>query len=155
MLAAGMVDLFVRMLTSLAVVLALVAIAYAVMRRRAATGSSTARPSRRVPPSAVRRSVRAPRRGHRHQPIEVIGRVGLSRSSAAVALKFGDRVLLVGASEQAQPTVLAEIDAATWELADAEAEWAVPAQIEDARSDVPGDRPTFLDALREATVRRA
>jgi flagellar biogenesis protein FliO len=168
--AAGFVDLVVRMLTSLAIVLAIVAVAYVVMRRRAGLTRRPAHPLRgrgQVPAGRVAgvvrgtrapRAPRAPRRAHRSS-VEVIGRVGLSRSTAAVAVKFGDRVLLIGASEQAQPSVLAEVDAATWELCQArdelEQEWTVPADI-----DVPGDdaevaRPGFLEALREATVRRA
>ena len=171
MLAAGVVDLFVRMLWSLGLVLAIIAIAYVVMRHR--NGVST-RPSRRAGPRAAARAVvgaapsraakparqarssRQARRPGRAHAIEVVGRVGLSRSTSAVALKFGDKVLLVGASEQAQPTVLAEIDAATWELCQVEAEWTVPAEIGAGATDaVPAERPSFLDALREATVRRA
>lgn len=156
MLATGFVDLLVRMITSLAIVLAIVAVAYVVMRRRAGMTVRTTRPS--VPNSAgarrVERALRAARRNHR-QPIEVIGRVGLSRSSAAVAIKFGDRVLLVGASEQSPPALLAEVDAATWELSDPGAEWSVPAEIVESSDDRLPARPGFIDALREATVRRA
>ena len=167
MIAAGFVDLVVRMLTSLAIVLAIVAVAYVVMRRRAGLTGRTAQPRRigghRLTAGArPARAPRAPRRSHRSS-VEVIGRVGLSRSTAAVAVRFGDRVLLIGASEQAQPSVLAEIDAATWELCQArddfEQEWTVPAGIDapgaDADLDAAAARPGFLEALREATVRRA
>jgi flagellar biogenesis protein FliO len=170
MLAAGFVELLVRMVSSLAIVLAIVAIAYVVMRRRAGVGGRPgARPGRNRPttgggvrPARASRPPRSPRRAHR-SAVEVIGRVGLSRSTAAVAVKFGDRVLLIGASEQAQPSVLAEIDAETWELCQARDEfeqaWTVPAEI-DGRADGRVDpaeaaRPGFLEALREATVRRA
>lgn len=184
--ATGVLGLFVKMLTSLALILAIIAIAYAVMRRRshlAAAGNSRGAGSRGAGSRgagaqllrAVRRSGdvagssgprRRARRSGRSQ-IEVLGRVGLTRSTAAVALRFGDRVVLVGASEQAQPTVLAELDLATWELYDQDAEWRVPdASAIDAaaeRSDDAGAAPVgavahrplgFLDALREATVRR-
>jgi flagellar biogenesis protein FliO len=156
MFAAGFVDLLVRMITSLAIVLAIVAVAYVVMRRRAGMMVRTARPSASAVGGA-RRGERSPRPGRRNnrQPIEVVGRVGLSRSSAAVAIKFGDRVILVGASEQSPPTVLAEVDAATWELSDAGAEWSVPAEIVEPSDDRVLARPGFIDALREATVRRA
>ncbi len=156
MFAAGFVDLFVRMVTSLAVVLAIVAVAYVVMRRRAGMMARSVRPQAgaSVAPRRGERSQRSSRRIQR-QPIEVIGRVGLSRSSAAVAIKFGDRVILVGASEQSPPTVLAEVDAATWELSDPAAEWSVPAEIVDPSDDRALMRPSFIDALREATVRRA
>ena len=166
MLAAGFVELLVRMLSSLAIVLAIVAIAYVVMRRRAGVaGRAIARPggsrpaSGRSGPSArPSRTPRAQRRAHR-SAVEVIGRVGLSRSTAAVAVKFGDRVLLIGASEQAQPSVLAEIDAETWELCQARDEfeqaWTVPAEIDGNVDAAEIARPGFLEALREATVRRA
>jgi flagellar biogenesis protein FliO len=158
MIAAGFVDLFVRMVTSLALVLAIIAIAYVVMRRRAGStpriGRTPASPSGSSMARRGERSPRAARRNHR-QPIEVIGRIGLSRSSAAVAVKFGDRVILVGASEQSPPTVLAEVDAATWELSDPGAEWSVPADIVEASDHGALVRPNFIDALREATVRRA
>ena len=61
-------------------------------------------------------------------------------------------MILVGASEQSQPAVLAEVDAATWELYEGGSEFAVPADME--RDDLAPARPNFLDALREATVRR-
>jgi flagellar biogenesis protein FliO len=171
--AAGFVDLVVRMLTSLTIVLAIVAVAYVVMRRRAGStrravvpgraprGRSTSPAGRGA--GALRsgrapRAPRAPRRGHRSS-VEVIGRVGLSRSTAAVAVRFGDRVLLIGASDQAQPSVLAEVDAVTWELCQArdelEQEWSVPAEIDVSGDDTEVARPGFLEALREATVRRA
>lgn len=171
--AAGIVDLFVRMMVSLALVLAIVAVAYLAMRRRAGLAGSvnTRFAGRRNAGSATRspRAARSPRadRGHRsrgasrratRQHVEVLGRVGLTRASSAVVLKFADRVLLVGASETAQPTVLAEIDAATWELYDQDVEWTVPVEIEGDQHDDTASaatRPGFLEALREATVRRA
>ena len=61
-------------------------------------------------------------------------------------------MILVGASEQSQPAVLAEVDAATWELYEGGGEFTVPADVE--RNDLAPTRPGFLDALREATVRR-
>ncbi len=97
MFAAGIVDLFVRMVTSLAVVLGIVAIAYVVMRRRAGMtvrpSAPSGRRSTRLATASVNRVARAAgastrrarpgRRGHR-AAIEVLGRTGLSRSSAAV-----------------------------------------------------------------------
>lgn len=170
--AAGIVDLFVRMVVSLAFVLAIVAVAYCAMRRRAGLAgrvdlrfagragagvSPSARADRAPRMPAGRRAGSASRRGLR-QHVEVLGRVGLSRSSSAVVLKFADRVLLVGASETAQPCVLAELDAATWELYDEDVEWSVPVELDAPdreHDDAPAARPGFLEALREATVRRA
>lgn len=155
--AAGVVDLFVRMVVSLAFVLAIVAVAYVAMRRRAGLAgrvesrfAGSRRPRTAAAAAAPKRG--GSRRGAR-QHVEVIGRVGLTRSSSAVVVKFADRVLLVGASEQAQPTVLAEVDAATWELFDRDAEWAVPLEV--SGDDTAPARPGFVEALREATIRRA
>lgn len=164
--ASGIVDLFVRMVVSLALVLAIVAVAYFAMRRRAGLAGrvntrlagrrGTARPARGDRSQRSQRG--ASRRGAR-QHVEVLGRVGLTRASSAVVLKFADRVLLVGASETAQPTVLAELDAATWELYDQDVEWTVPVELDAEQHDDAATgaaaRPGFLEALREATVRRA
>lgn len=165
--AAGIVDLFVRMVVSLALVLAIVAVAYFAMRRRAGLAGrvNTRLAGRRAlgqaPRQRTQRTQRtqrgAARRGAR-QHVEVLGRVGLTRASSAVVLKFADRVLLVGASETAQPTVLAELDAATWELYDQDVEWTVPVELDAEQHDDTASaaaRPGFLEALREATVRRA
>jgi flagellar biogenesis protein FliO len=173
MLAAGIVELFVRMVVSLGFVLSIVAVAYLVMRRRAGlTGrvssrlaggrGAATRPSRGALAGQPRQRAAARRSSRQH--VEVIGRVGLTRTSSAVVVKFADRVLLVGAAEQGQPTVLAELDVATWELYDQDAEWTVPLErgsqpaldIETGADAAPGvPRPGFIDALREATVRRA
>lgn len=162
--AAGIVDLFVRMVVSLALVLAIVAVAYFAMRRRAGLAGrvNTRLAGRRAPGRSPRQRAQRPQRGAARrgarQHVEVLGRVGLTRASSAVVLKFADRVLLVGASETAQPTVLAELDAATWELYDQDVEWTVPVELDPEQHDDTASaaaRPGFLEALREATVRRA
>ena len=84
MLAAGIVDLFVRMMTSLALVLAIVAMAYVVMRRRAGATAGSASAAPADLPDGSRRSTAQPR-GARHiggrrgnrPAVEVLGRVGL------------------------------------------------------------------------------
>ena len=78
-------DLLVRSGVSLAIVLALIAVAYAIAKRRGAPAAQGPRRSRR----------RATPAG-----VEVVGRVGLSRNAAAVALRFGDRIVLVATSDQ-------------------------------------------------------
>jgi hypothetical protein len=156
----SMVSLIVRMLVSLGLVLALVGIAYVIARRR----SNGAAPVRR---GAAKRGQRRPAAP---PAIEVVGRVGLSRGSMAVALRFGDSVVLVGVSEQAPSTVLREMDAERWDEIHAEQDWRVPehlpvradglvtgridadGKVEDS---IIGPRPSFVDALREATTRRA
>jgi flagellar biogenesis protein FliO len=140
---SGVVHLFVRMIVSLAIVLAIVGVAAFVMRRR-----GTVRGNRR--PVGFGR--RQPRRRAGRPTIEVLGRVALTRSSSAVALRFADRVVLIGASDQAPAAVLADIAAGTWDSLLDDPEWAVP---ESAPDRLPGERPTFLQALREATVRSA
>jgi flagellar biogenesis protein FliO len=148
MIASGTVALFVRMVVSLAFVLALVGVAALVMRRRQ-PGAHQHRSGLRSARPAVGFSPR-PRRASRNA-VQVLGRVGLTRSTAAVAVRFGDRIVLLGASDQAPVAVLAECDAVTWEAQHVDAEWTVPAPL------VEHDRPVrvgFVEALREATVRR-
>lgn len=152
----SLVSLIVRMLVSLGIVLALVGAAYVVARRR----SNGATPVRRTGGKRSARRAAAP------PAIEVVGRVGLSRGAMAVALRFGDAVVLVGVSEQAPSTVLREMDAERWDEIHAEQDWRVSDHVaarSDDRSDADGNledsiigpRPSFVDALREATTRRA
>lgn len=139
----GLVALIVRTIVSLGVVLAIVAVAYFVAKRRA--GTTTARPH-------------APRFGARRRSapagVEVVGRVGLSRGSAAVAVRFGDRIVLVSASEQGPTSTLSEMSAAEWDEL-----YTVREPIEHLADRTTGElvteRPNFLEALRQATVRHA
>ncbi len=135
---AGLLPLLVRTVVSLVVVLAVVAVAYAIARRRAPSGAWR---SKRVAPAP---------------PIEVVGRAGLARGTSAVALRFGDRVVMVGVSEQAPTAVLADIDAERWDELHPAEETLVPTEIPDGRSPagpVP-PRQSFFEALRTATSRR-
>lgn len=140
----SLVDLIVRTVVSLGVVLAIVGVAYAVVRRRAGAAvrapRSTARSKRPAAPKTL----------------ETVARVGLSRGSAAVAVRFGDRVLLVGVTDGAAVSVLEDMPADRWdELGEAAVTVATPVRPDAAGR--PGDlaaRPSFLEALREATTRR-
>jgi hypothetical protein len=146
---AGLVSLLVRTVVSLAVVLAVVGVAYVVARRRA--GGRPSRPMR----TGVSRGQRAQRRRSAPSPIEVVGRAGLNRGTVAVAVRFGDRVVLIGASEQAPTTVLAEMDAERWDELNVVRE---PLPTEHMVSVPVGGapaRPSLLDALRAATARHA
>ena len=131
-------DLLVRSGVSLAIVLALIAVAYAIAKRRGAPAAQGPRRSRR----------RATPAG-----VEVVGRVGLSRNAAAVALRFGDRIVLVATSDQGTPTALAEMTAGDWDELHTIRE---PMQDVLGRPIDPGTaspRPNFLEALRQATAR--
>lgn len=133
-------DLLIRSAVSLAVVLALVAVAYLIAKRRG--------------PAAVQAPGRAKRRRTIPHGVEVVGRVGLGRTAAAVALRFGDRVVLVATSEQGSPSTLAEMSASEWDELHTVRE---PMQDVLGRPVVPGPapRPNFLEALRQATARHA
>lgn len=147
---AGLVSLLVRTVVSLAVVLGVVGVAYLVARRRAG-----GRPARAARPGGPRGQ-----RGRRPaaSPIEVVGRAGLNRGTAAVAVRFGDRVVLIGTSEQAPTTVLAEMDAERWDELNVVREPLRTEHMVSVQVNVPGaaaERPSLLDALRAATARHA
>lgn len=153
LVAAGVVALTVRMLVSLAVVLAVIAVAYLFARRRAGgrTGGRPRVPS--LPKSPSRRAAAG-------AGLEVVGRVGLTRGAAAVALRFGDRVVLVAAGETGQASVVAEMPAFEWDESQ-----LVREPLEFPAQRTPGatlpdptlgavSRPGFVEALRMATSRR-
>ncbi len=158
------VDLVVRMIVSLGVVLGLMFGAYWFLRRRQGfIGTPSVNRARLVRPGRVSRLTPGPARGAparatgNRRGLRVLGRVGVARTTQVVALQFGERVLLVGASDTSAPTVLAELDLATWtavtEQPDPSTEELVPL-VRDA-IDPRASRPTSLiDSLREATLRR-
>lgn len=136
----GVVDLLVRTVVALGIVLAIVAVAYVIAKRRGTPAAAR----------GVRRTVR------RNTPagVEVVGRVGLSRSAAAVAVRFGDRIVLLATSEQGTTTTLAEMSAAEWDEMHTVRE---PLQdvLGRAVDGAPTPRPNFVEALRQATARHA
>ena len=95
----SLVALLVRVVVSLAVVLAVMAGAAAVLRRSGVAGTA----------SAGRRSLR-----RRHVPLEVIARHGLSRGSSIAVVRLGERALVLGVTEH-QVSLLREIDPAELE----------------------------------------
>ncbi len=160
----GFTALLMRSVIGLGIVLAIIAVAYVVMRARGPMGAGSVS-GRRARPA---RSARGSRRRGGQSPIEVVGRAGLTRSSAVVALRFGDRIVLVSASEQGGTSVLAEMEAERWDELAVEREPIDPAELLDVGDVVAGAepigqpvfapagrRPTFLEALREATTRHA
>ncbi|MDJ0767440.1 MAG: hypothetical protein QNJ12_01555 [Ilumatobacter sp.] len=147
---AGVAQLLVRMVVSLGIVLTIVAIAYGFARRRATGGPGT-RGARR------HRLTRASRRSSA-PAVEVVGRIGLTRGSAVIALRFGNRIVLVSANDQAPATVLAEMPAEEWDEQDTVREpLPVPEDPPPTHSlfSRAATRPGFLEALREATARHA
>jgi hypothetical protein len=140
----GLVTLAVRALVSLAIVLAVVGVAYLVARRRANGGGSPVRSPGRT---SGRRRATAP-------GIEVVGRVGLGRSSAAVAVRFGDRVVLIASSESGPTTTLAEMPAERWDELRTIREPIETRAIGGARP-LATAPPSLLEALRQATARHA
>ncbi len=162
---ADLGEVVVRVVVSLGVVMAVVAVAYAIARRR----------SVRVGMIPGRRSGKRNTR----PAIEVIARLGIARNVSAVALRFGDRVVLVGVAEQAPMSVLADMSAAEWDElhgtttttstdqtttssappAKDRTDVATPIPFgQDAAADggliTSASRPSFIEALRDATSRR-
>lgn len=174
------VDLVVRMVLSLAVVLGLMLAAYWYLRRRQGFApiasarsprsprlSRTGQPARSTLRSTMSRGVggaglpsltRHPSGARRG--LRVLGRVAVGRTTQVVAVQFADKVFLMAASDQAPPTVLAELDHAAWleatERLDDEAHAAVVREpIVREPIDPTASRPTgLLESLREATTRR-
>jgi len=124
--------------------------------------------------SAPARATRQNRNG-----LRVLGRATVGRSAQVTAVQFGDRVLLVAANDQGTPALLAEVDGREWEhLTAPTRELAIPTttlgDLEAATTGMPTGVPVstaepvsavhqrldaaprnLLDALREATTRRA
>lgn len=145
--AAGLGELVVRAVVSLAVVLTIVAVAYFVARRRAGA----------VAPVSARGAERGRRGRRRNTPpaIEVVGRVGLTRSTAAVAVRFGDRIVLIAASEQGPSNVISEMTAEEWDELRTVREPISPLSAAgSATTSIVEHPPSFLEALRQATARR-
>lgn len=141
--STGIGALLVRTAVSLGVVLAIVAVAYLVARRRSGGVAQ------------VDRS-RFSRRRSAPPPIEVVGRVGLTRGTAAVAVRFGPRVVLIAAAEQGPSSVVADMPAEEWDEFRTVREPIQPAAAApSAAPQIVGAPPSFIEALRQATSRHA
>lgn len=168
-------SLVLRMLISLAIVFAFIGGGYVLLRRRQNGGASlgraprVARPTMRmsarnqgsVRGSGVRRSPRShtvAKGANQRRALRVVGRVTIGRSTQMVAVQFGEQVYLVAASEQGAPSVITQVPLDEWLEATDEVESVVPIAPElvaiDGGAEYPAPR-SFVDALREATVRRA
>ncbi len=144
----GLAPLLMRATLSLVVVLAIVAVAYLIARRRAGGVGRVATGSKERGRRGRRRS--AP------PAIEIVGRVGLTRSTAAVAVRFGERVVLVAANEQGSSTVISEMPAVDWDdMRTVREPIAAASERSSTWSKVVVPRPSFVEALRQATARHA
>jgi flagellar biogenesis protein FliO len=133
------VSMIVRMLFSLALVLAVIAAIYWVAKRKMSTGRVGG--VRRIGTGAGARTVRA--------PLQVLSRVSCGRSTSVAAIQFGDQVLLVSSNDQSVATLLASMTREQW---DSQSDRR---NITDA-ADVVGTVPrSVVDSLREITVRHA
>lgn len=148
-------DLVVRTMLALAVVLAIVGVGYVVARRQSYHVGPIAAPRPASPaPALGARRLGLPKRRPTPNGVEVIARAGLSRNAAVVALRFGDRVLLVSVADQAPNTLLAEMSVANWdEHTTAREAIDLPAH-QAASPSVVSQPPNFIEALRQATARR-
>jgi hypothetical protein len=110
-------------------------------------------PSRRAP----RTNAVAKGAGQR-RALRVVGRITIGRSTQMVAVQFAEQVYLVAASEHGAPSVITQVPLDEWLEATDEVESVIPIAPElvaiDGGAEYPAPRG-FVDALREATVRRA
>ena len=154
-------DLVGRMVISLAVVLGLMYIGYRLLKRRQ-NGPSPVR-ARRSPLAGMFGAGRAAGSGrsassravNTKRGLKVVARVGLSKTSSVIAVQFGEKVFLLGASDQAPPKVLAEVDLPSWTSMIEDPEDAMPVmRVPVGTKPAAGRRPSVIEALREMTARR-
>ena len=167
MTEVSFVDLVVRMVVSLAVVLGFVLGAYMLLRRRqgfvpAARRSKSGRTSLIGRSSGRQGAGGSSKTMGNRRGLRVLGRVGVGRTTQIVAVQFAEKVLLVGASDTSAPSVLAELDLASWieatetfDMDGLHLSGKDAAMVRGAidPTGVP-PRPGILDSLREVTSRR-
>jgi flagellar biogenesis protein FliO len=128
----SLLSLFARLAISLAVVLAVMALAGRALRSRAMPGTG---------------------RKQRVAPIEVLARQGLGRTASVAMVRAGGKVLLLGITE-ANVNILGEADdLGLLEDDQPGANWTAPTG--GGPTAQPGSAwKTMIDAARERTVRR-
>lgn len=137
--------LLLRVVFSLGLVLLMVWLAARAVRNRGIAGASGSGTLRMFARPGSRSAGRVPAA---RQPFEVLGRTGLNRSVAIAAVRFGDKVHLIAASETASPALLASVDAADWQ-------GDLPEVVTDPDGNVPGlETADPLEFLRTITARR-
>ncbi|MFN3255982.1 MAG: hypothetical protein ACE37B_09815 [Ilumatobacter sp.] len=159
------IELVIRSIVSLGIVLVLIGLAYLVAKRRAGVSRPSTRGGSRArgwTGAVARGSGTSSGRSRQHvkrEPavLETLGRIGLSRGSVAMAVRFGDQVVLLGLADGAPITVLQEMPAERWDELSAVERVVTTSVSTDVLGNetAPDRRPGFVEALREATVRRA
>ncbi|HEX7106892.1 MAG TPA: flagellar biosynthetic protein FliO [Acidothermaceae bacterium] len=146
-----------RMLVSLAIVLALMYIAARLLQRSRGGGSARPAAGRLGAFASSMKKAKVGRRAARRRPrLDVVARQPLGKSASVAVVRVGDRTMLIGITD-ASVQLLSEVDSAlfdeaepTGELAALAAAPAAPAaRVGTARSSV-----SVMDLLRERTVRR-
>lgn len=155
----GMLGAALRMVVSLAIVLALMYIAARLLQR-----TKGGAPARRSPrrftalASSMKKTKVGRRAARRRAQLDVIARQPLGKSASVAVVRVGDRTMLIGVTD-ASVQLLSEVDAAlfneeeaTSELVELASAAPVPAAsvATNARSTI-----SVMDLLRERTVRRA
>ena len=156
---SGMLGPALRMVVSLAIVLALMYIAARLLQRT--HGGAPRRTSRKFTTlaSSVRKnSLLANRKvgrraARRRAHLDVVARQPLGKSASVAVVRVGDRTMLIGITE-ANVQLLSEVDAALFDESEATSELAELAAAP-ARTDGSRNAVSVMDLLRERTVRRA
>jgi len=148
-----------RMVVSLAIVLALMYIAARLLQRT--RGGAPVRPKSgrfTALASSVKKTKVGRRAARRRAQLDVIARQPLGKSASVAVVRVGDRTMLIGVTD-ASVQLLSEVDAALFNEEESTAELAelagaptvsTPALAASARTTV-----SVMDLLRERTVRRA
>ena len=156
---SGMLGPALRMVVSLAIVLALMYIAARLLQRT--RGGAPARPNSgrfTALASSVKKTKVGRRAARRRAQLDVIARQPLGKSASVAVVRVGDRTMLIGVTD-ASVQLLSEVDAALFNEEESAAELAelagaqaasTPALAASARATV-----SVMDLLRERTVRRA
>lgn len=147
-----------RMVVSLAIVLALMYIAARLLQRT--RGGAPARPSQRrftALASSVKKTKAGRRAARRRAQLDVIARQPLGKSASVAVVRVGDRTMLIGVTD-ASVQLLSEVDAALFSEEETTAELAELASAAPAPASPAASARTtvsVMDLLRERTVRRA
>ncbi len=156
---SSMVGAALRMVISLAIVLALMYIAARLLQRT--RGGAPARPSRRrltALASSMKKTKVGRRAARRRAQLDVIARQPLGKSASVAVVRVGDRTMLIGVTD-ASVQLLSEVDAALFDEEEATTELAEIAAAAPVSASSAGANAratvSVMDLLRERTVRRA
>ncbi len=160
---SGMIGPALRMVVSLAIVLALMYIAARLLQRTRGGGAPrrTSRGFATLASSMKKNSLLANRKvgrrvARRRAQLDVVARQPLGKSASVAVVRVGDRTMLIGITD-ASVHLLSEVDAALFDETQTTselAELAVPTRG-DSSPDRSRSTVSVMDLLRERTVRRA